>query len=488
MGEVYRARDTKLNRDVALKILPDAFASDPDRMARFTREAQTLAALNHPNIAHIYGLEGHVGQGGTAPACLVMELIEGDDLSQRIARGPIPVAEVLPIAKQIAEALEAAHEQGIIHRDLKPANIKLKARGAPPPRTEDGRLERSLSPADLADCTVKVLDFGLAKALDPTPTSSPNVTNSPTITTPAMMTGVGMILGTAAYMSPEQARGKPADKRADIWAFGVVVFEMLTGQRLFTGETISDTLASVLKTGPNWQALPVDTPAALQRLLRRCLEKDPRRRLQAIGEARVQIDDLLSGVPDTAGAPAILRALPLRQRALPWASTGVLAVGLAAVLGLWAPWRAAAPPHVTRTAITPSGTAALTIDRNFGDVALSPDGTHVVYVGNKGTQLFVRALDTLEPVAIATGRSLRAPFVSPDGQWVGFMDGVVTLRKVAITGGRRSRSPTFTPTLRAARRGPPTTQSSSRLAPLPAPPTRRRGCSAFRLTGGHRRC
>ena len=212
-----------------------------------------------------------------------------------------------------------------------------------------------------------------------------------------------MILGTAAYMSPEQARGKPVDKRADIWAFGCVVFEMLTGQRPFEGELISDVLASVLKTDPNWQALPVDTPAALQRLLRRCLEKDPRRRLQAIGEARVQIDDLLSGAPEDARAPALSRAPPRWQRALPWASSGALAAGLAVVLVLWAPWRAAAPPHVTRTTITPSGPAALTINGFDRDLALSPDGTHVVYVGNGGTQLFVRALDALEPVAIASG-------------------------------------------------------------------------------------
>src|ERR1700675_2813035 len=271
MGEVYRARDARLDRDVAIKILPEAFAADADRVARFQREAKVLASLNHPNIAIIYGLEH-----ADSTHALVMELVEGEDLSQRIARGPIPINEALPIAKQIAEALEAAHEQGIIHRDLKPANIKVRPDG-----------------------TVKVLDFGLAKAMDPVG-SAPNLSQSPTITTPAMMTGVGMILGTAAYMAPEQARGKTVDKRADIWAFGVVLWEMLTGQRAFEGELISDVLASVLKTDPNWQALPVETPAALQRLLRRCLEKDPRRRLQAIGEARVQIDDLLSGAPDAA--------------------------------------------------------------------------------------------------------------------------------------------------------------------------------------------
>jgi Tol biopolymer transport system component len=408
MGQVYRARDTKLNRDVALKVLPDSFASDDERLARFTREAQTLASLNHPHIAQIYGLEE---SGGVR--ALVMELVDGDDLSQRIAHGPVPLDEMLPIAQQVAEALEAAHEQGIIHRDLKPTNIKVTSGG-----------------------TVKVLDFGLAKLAAPDARGAgagAGLSQSPTLTTPAA-TLAGVILGTAAYMAPEQARGKVVDKRADIWAFGCVVFEMLTGQRTFEGELISDVLASVLKTDPNWQALPVDTPAALQRLLRRCLEKDPRRRLQAIGEARVQIDDLLSGAPDAPGAPALSRALPSWRRALPWAVVGALATGLALVLVLWAPWRSTVAPRVTRTAIVNIGTAALTINGTDRDLAITPDGTHVVYVGNSGTQLFVRALDALEPVAIASGAGLRGPFVSPDGEWLGFLDGT-TLRKVAITGG-----------------------------------------------------
>jgi serine/threonine-protein kinase len=412
MGQVYRATDTTLGRQVAIKILPDALASDPERLARFEREAKTLASLNHPHIAAIYAVETSAGLHA-----LVMELVEGEDLSQRIARGAIPCNEALPIARQIADALEAAHEQGIVHRDLKPANIKVR---------EDG--------------VVKVLDFGLAKLVEApgAGSSAAALSRSPTITSPAMMTGIGMILGTAAYMSPEQARGKVVDKRADIWAFGCVVFEMLTGQRAFEGELISDVLASVLKTEPNWQALPADTPAGVQRLLRRCLEKDPRRRLQAIGEARVQIEDLLSGAPDAtvAPAPSPVRVLPLWQRALPWASTGALAAGLATMLVLWAPWRpAAALPHVTRTTITTSGSAALTIDRLGRDLAVSPDGTHVAYVGNGSTQLFIRALDALEPVAIATSTTLRGPFFSPDGQWVGFLDGVATLTKVAITGG-----------------------------------------------------
>jgi serine/threonine-protein kinase len=242
MGEVYRARDTKLNRDVALKVLPEALALDPDRLARFKREAQVLASLNHPNIAAIYGLEE-----SDRVRALVLELVEGPTLADRIAHGAIPLDEALPIARQIADALEAAHEHGVVHRDLKPANIKVRADGA-----------------------VKVLDFGLAKAFDGGPTS--NLSQLPTITSPAM-TGVGVILGTAAYMSPEQARGKPVDKRADIWAFGCVLYEMLTGSRAFCGETVSETLADVMKSEPRWTALPPETPAALRSIVRRCLEK-----------------------------------------------------------------------------------------------------------------------------------------------------------------------------------------------------------------------
>jgi len=287
MGEVYRARDTKLNRDVALKILPDAFASDPDRLARFTREAQTLASLNHPNIAAIYGLErqdGREGQEGTAGAAtsfIVMELVEGEDLLQRIMRGAIPLEEALPIVRQIADALEAAHEQGTIHRDLKPANIKVRPDG-----------------------TVKVLDFGLAKAMEPAGASSAHAMTSPTISIHA--TQAGIILGTAAYMSPEQAAGKTVDKRSDLWAFGVVLFEMLTGRRVFEGETVSHVLASVLKDEPNWGALPANTPASIRKLLRRCLEKDRKRRMADASDARLEIEDALT--PSDADAPAASRA------------------------------------------------------------------------------------------------------------------------------------------------------------------------------------
>jgi serine/threonine-protein kinase len=403
MGDVYRARDTTLDRNVAIKVLPDAFATDPERIARFQREARTLALLNHPNVAIIHGVE----QAGDVHA-LVMELVEGEDLAQRLGRGAIALDEALPIARQVAEALEAAHEHGIIHRDLKPANIKLRPDG-----------------------TVKVLDFGLAKAVEPVSTASP-MSQSPTITTPAMMTGVGVILGTAAYMSPEQARGKVIDKRADIWAYGCVLFEMLTGQRAFQGELISDVLASVLKTEPNWHVLPAGTPAALTRLIGRCLEKDPRRRLQAIGEARVQIEDLLTSAP----GPITARTASLRTSLRPLlALAGVAAVVTGAAVAVWG-LRLVPPvaPRVTRTNIAAVGAAALTINGLDRDLVISPDGSRVVYVGNNGTQLFVRALDALEPVAIATGQ-IREPFVSTDGQWVGFVDGLNTLKKVAISGG-----------------------------------------------------
>src|SRR5688572_17378078 len=407
MGEVYRATDNNLKRSVAIKVLPALVAGDAERLARFQREAEMLAALNHPNIAAIYGLE-------KTPdfTALVMELVEGDDLSQRIARGAIPVDEALPIAKQIADALEAAHEQGIIHRDLKPANIKVRPDGM-----------------------VKVLDFGLAKAMEPVG-RPPNVSQSPTITTPAMMTGVGVILGTAAYMSPEQAKGRPADKRSDIWAFGCVLYEMLTGTRPFDGEDVSDTLANVLKTEPDWSALPSEIPPAIPTLLQSCLTKDRRRRVADISTALFVLEKGASLAP-LAGT---LSAAPLTRRSLGRrvvpTTVGALVIAVVAATLTWVSTRPAAPvpPRVSRLQVQSSGTAALTINGNDRDLAITPDGSRVVYVGNKGTQLFVRALDALEPVAVFTGAP-RGPFVSPDGQWIGFIDSGNTLRKVALTGG-----------------------------------------------------
>src|SRR5262245_22410665 len=276
MGEVYRARDAQLGRDVALKILPEVFANDAERLARFDREAKTLAKLNHANIAHIYGVEISAADAGSHGRALVMELVEGEDLAARLSRGPLPLDEALPVARQIADALEAAHEQGIIHRDLKPANIKVRPDG-----------------------TVKVLDFGLAKALEQGSGirhqgsgdyADARLANSPTITSPAMMTVGGMILGTAAYMSPEQAKGKAVDKRADIWAFGCVLYEMLTGRKAFAAEDVTDTIVAVLSREPDWKALPPETPPSIRRLLRRCLTKNARQRLPDIGVARLDID------------------------------------------------------------------------------------------------------------------------------------------------------------------------------------------------------
>jgi eukaryotic-like serine/threonine-protein kinase len=348
MGEVYRAHDTKLNRDVALKVLPEVLAHDPERMARFKREAQVLASLNHPNIATIYGFEESEAPAVAAASspssggvrALAMELVEGRTLAERIGQkrplatgsspqgrgwpegsgeglrgSPIQVDETLAIAKQIAEALEYAHERGIIHRDLKPANVKVTPEG-----------------------TVKVLDFGLAKALDVGPSSSVSeVSNSPTLTVAA--TQAGVIIGTAAYMSPEQARGKAADRRADIWSFGCVMYEMLSGRKPFEGETVTDVLASVVKSEPDWDALPVDAPPRIRELIRRCLVKDPKQRLQAVGDARIAIDETISGAgairespPSTAGTTA-MRTSPLKG-ALPWVGVAIL-LGLAAVGGWW---------------------------------------------------------------------------------------------------------------------------------------------------------
>ena len=392
---------------VAIKILPAAFAADPERLTRFEREAKTLASLNHPHIAAIYGFEKSSGIHA-----LVMELVEGDDLSQRIARGAIPLDEALPMAKQIAEALEAAHEQGIIHRDLKPANIKVRADG-----------------------TVKVLDFGLAKALDPAAASSPEAMNSPTITSPAM-TQAGMILGTAAYMAPEQARGTAVDKRADVWAFGVVLFEMLTGQRLFAGATVSDTIAAVLKAEPDWATLPACTPLSIRKLLRRCLEKDRKRRLTDAGAARLEIDDALtaSTTAEGASAPGALAVAASSRGRLPWmAAAAVLAalVGALAVPALRDLRRTPPPaPSEMRLEITTPATDAPL------QFALSPDGRSLVFVasGDGPPRLWLRPLGEAEARPLAGTEGATAPFWSPDSRSIGFFAAGKLLR-LDVAGG-----------------------------------------------------
>jgi dipeptidyl aminopeptidase/acylaminoacyl peptidase len=406
MGQVYRAHDTKLDRDVAIKILPEAFAHDADRLARFQREAKTLASLNHPHIAAIFGLEesGHI-------AALVMELVEGEDLSQRIARGPLPVDEALPIAKQIAEALEAAHEQGIIHRDLKPANIKVRTDG-----------------------TVKVLDFGLAKAFEPAGMWA-HATASPTLSIHA--TQAGIILGTAAYMSPEQAAGKPVDKRSDLWAFGVLLIEMLTGRQVFAGETVSHVLASVLKDEPDWATLPPNTPAPIRRLLRRCLVKDRRRRFADAADATLEIDDALT----TPVAESQVRAARASRPTVPtvlWALAAGALAAAAAALATSALMRPVPPPalQTSRFVVTPPAAQALAVSGSR-DLAISPDGSHLVYMAGAQAQLMVRAIDRLDAQALPGLVSVYAPFLSPDGRWIGFFTtgAASEMKKVSITGG-----------------------------------------------------
>ena len=401
MGEVYRATDINLTRQVAIKVLPHAFANDPERLARFEREAKTLAALNHPNIAQIYGFEK-----GDGIRTLVMELVEGPTLADRIAQGPISLDEVLPIAKQIAEALEAAHEQGIIHRDLKPANIKLRPDG-----------------------TVKVLDFGLAKALEPPSGTHVDATASPTITSPAMMTGVGMLLGTAAYMSPEQARGKPVDKRSDIWAFGCVFYEMLTGTRAFDADEVAAVLARVIERQPNWNALPASVPWRVRELLRLCLEKNPKRRRQAAGDVRIDLEQALVE-PTTASTTAIPPAP--RRMWIPAIAASVVTSILGGVV-VWLVTRPV-PQPVWRFTISPRGPEQLSVGSIDRNLVLTPDGTHVVYRAANGTALYARPIDALEGRRLATGE-IRGPFVSPDGRWVGFTDGLTVMSKVGLAGG-----------------------------------------------------
>ncbi len=463
MGEVYRARDPKLDRDVALKVLPEAFTSDPERLARFKREAKLLAALNHPNIAAIYGFED-----SGATHALVLELVEGPTLSELLSQhqsrssrlrgsgsglrrsgtssgpasdtssrtssdtesGPtpgasspepsptrsrgLPLDEALPIAKQIAEALEAAHEQGIIHRDLKPANIKVR---------EDG--------------TVKVLDFGLAKALGVEGASA--VEDSPTIT--AMATQAGVIMGTAPYMSPEQAKGKPIDKRTDIWAFGCVLFEILTGKPAFGGETVAEALAAVLSGTPDWDAIPETTPFLITRLIRRCLDRDRRERIPDAGTARIEIGDALTTPVGESTAVPLAPQLQLWQRAVP-ATIAAVALALGGLMVgsfMFSNRTPAEAPSIVRMPI-PLGTDESFSSSNIQVVAISPDGRHIVYSANNS--LWLRPVDQLQATPIAgTDERARVPFFSPDGQWIGYYRGGVQgrqdgqLKKVSINGG-----------------------------------------------------
>jgi Tol biopolymer transport system component len=406
MGEVYKARDTRLNRDIAIKVLPEQLALDPDRLARLKREAQVLASLNHPNIAAIYGFEEADGV-----QALVLELVEGPTLADRIARGRIPLDEALPMARQIAEALEAAHEQGIIHRDLKPANIKVR---------DDG--------------TVKVLDFGLAKALEPAGVAPSTASLSLTITTPAM-TQAGIILGTAAYMSPEQAKGKPADKRSDLWAFGGVLYEMLTGARAFGGEDISDTLAAVLRDEADWRALPAGTPASIRRLLRRCLEKDRRQRLADAADARLELDEAAAEL--TAPIPAPMASTPVPQPV--WKrATPIVVAGLIGALAAGSAVRRFTPAvarSVARFPLTlPEGQAFTNTGRQV--VAISPDGNHIAYVANH--RLYTRALWEAEakPIAGTDSNGVLNPVFSPDGQMIAFWQAAdATIKRIALVGG-----------------------------------------------------
>jgi len=401
MGEVYRARDSKLGRDVAIKVLPEAFARDAERMARFQREAKVLASLNHSNIASIYGLED---SGGTH--ALVMELAEGPTLAERIRSGPIPVDEALRIAKQITEALEYAHERGIVHRDLKPANVKVTS-----------------------DDAVKILDFGLAKAVAGE-ASAAGIDNSPTIS--RMATQAGVLLGTAAYMSPEQAKAKPVDRRADIWAFGCVLYEMLTGKMAFRGETVTDTLAAVLKNEPDWSQLPAATPQHVRVLLRRCLQKEARQRLQAIGDARIALDEVLTGASEPSVTSEI--SAPLWRRGVPW-TIACVAV-LAALAFVHFREKPAAPAELIRFQIP---LPEKTIATSTGAFALSPDGHQLAFAatGSDGvSRLWIRSLESLEARPLPGSESPQFPpfFWSPDSRYIAF-DAGRKLKKVDISGG-----------------------------------------------------
>jgi len=423
MGEVYRARDTKLDRSVALKVLPELFTIDPERVARFEREAKVLAQLNHPNIAQVYGFE----PSSLGHAAIAMELVEGPTLEDLIreqraeAGSGLPFDRALAIARQIAVALEVAHDQGIIHRDLKPANIKVR---------DDG--------------TVKVLDFGLAKAFASDAEAQQSaVSNSPTLT--ARSTQLGMIIGTAAYMSPEQAKARPVDRRADVWAFGVVFFEMLAGRRAFEGDDVSDVLASVLKSEPDWTVLPADLPAPARRLLRRCLEKDPRKRLRDIAEGLLQLDEGLASGSTTSTITAAIPATPVdRWRGFlqRWGAIGLTAVATALIVAAIGRWKTpeVVPPIVARSLHVPPSGAPMLVSIAYPDVAISGDGRLTAYsvsgAGGSAT-VYLRPADQLDAAPVRGAQPAVAPFFSPDGQWIGFIDQAdqTQIKKVPVLGG-----------------------------------------------------
>jgi len=403
MGEVYRAEDTNLSRDVAIKVLPEQFTQDPQRLARFEREAKLLASLNHPNIAAIYGFEEADGV-----RFLAMELVPGETLAERVAKGPVPVEEALEICRQIAEGVEAAHEKGVIHRDLKPANVKV---------TPEGK--------------VKILDFGLAKAFE-AETPVTDISQSPTLT--EEMTRAGVILGTAAYMSPEQARGEEVDKRTDIFAFGCVLYELLTGKRTFGGKTVTDTLAKVLEGVPDLKALPEDTPTRVIDLLTDCLEKDPAERLRDIGHVRIQIKKALRKPVGASTSEVTTTAQPGQQR---WALTVGLVLGaVVAGLAVWLLIQPSAPEQrLNRFVITPPSPVFLVND-NGNPLAISPDGRHFAYMASSesGFRLYLRSLDDFVDRPIPGTEGGFAPFFSPDSNSIGFFANG-KLKKISLAGG-----------------------------------------------------
>ena len=401
MGEVYRARDTRLGRDVAVKALPEAFARDPERLARFEREAKLLASLSHTNVAGIYGLEEHAGQ-----RYLILEFVDGETLADRLQRGALPIDEAIDVGRHVAMALETAHETGIVHRDLKPGNIMLTPAGV-----------------------VKVLDFGLAKSAAATGSSSDmNLSASPTIADAA--TAAGVILGTAAYMSPEQARGKPVDRRTDIWSFGCVLYECLTARPLFSGETVSDLVAQILQGEPNWSALPAGTPPVVRRLLERCLRKDSRERLRDIGDARLELSDIRAAVPE-------VRPVPVRRTSwvLPIVGGAVLGGLLAAFVGSALHRPHPAPGVQEASVMLPEGQRLARSGANHF-MALSPDARAIAFMARTaGTmQIHVRRLDQREDITIPATQDARDLFFSPDGEWIAFFDSQ-RLQKVSVHGG-----------------------------------------------------